>query len=87
MGLLKLLTFSIYRLCEHPEYTKPLLGEIEAMLKLPSKDHYKSLQLMESFLREASRHDPMDSCTLQQLVVASTPSQQRPDQCTSIRPA
>lgn len=56
--------FSIYRLCEHPEYTKPLLDEAEAMLKLPATDHYKHLPLMESFLRETARHDPLDSCTL-----------------------
>lgn len=60
--LRKLLMFSTYRLCEHPGYTKTLLNEIEAMLKLPTKDHYKHLPLMESFLREAARHDPLDSC-------------------------
>lgn len=64
MRLRKLLMFSMYRLCEKPEYTKPLLDETEAMLKLPAIDHYKHLPLMESFLRETARHDPLDSCTL-----------------------
>lgn len=32
------------------------------MLKLPEADHYKNLPLMESFLREAARYDPLDSC-------------------------
>lgn len=57
----KLLMFATYRLCEHPEYVKPLLAEAEAMLKLPEADHYKNVPLMESFLREAARHDPLDS--------------------------
>lgn len=56
--------FSIYRLCEHLQYTKPLIDEIEEMLKLPTKDHYKHLPLTESFLRETARHDPLDSCKL-----------------------
>ena len=58
----KLLMFSIYRLCEHPEYIKPLTNEVENMLKLPEADHYKHVPLMESFLREAARFDPLDSC-------------------------
>ncbi|CAD6584120.1 MAG: hypothetical protein ASARMPRED_001602 [Alectoria sarmentosa] len=69
MQLPKLLMFSIYRLCEHPEYTKLLLNETEAMLKLPTKDHYKHLPLMESFLREAARHDPLDSLSVQRKVL------------------
>lgn len=32
------------------------------MLKLSKADQYKSLPLMESFLREAARYDPLDSC-------------------------
>ena len=54
--------FSMYRLCEHPEYVKPLIHEIETMVKLPTSEHYKSLPLMESFLRETARHTPLDSC-------------------------
>ena len=34
------------------------------MLKLPTVDHYKHLPLLESLLREAARHDPLDSCML-----------------------
>ncbi|KAL8627850.1 hypothetical protein Q9189_006445 [Teloschistes chrysophthalmus] len=64
-----LLMFSVYRLCEHPEYTKPLIDEVEAMMKLPATDHYKSLPLMESFLREAARHDPLDSLSVQRKVL------------------
>lgn len=58
----KLLMFAMYRLCEHPEYMSPLTKEVEDMLKLPEADHYKHLPLMESFLREAARYDPLDSC-------------------------
>lgn len=60
--LCKLLMFAIYRLCEHPKYIKPLTDEVENMLKLPEADQYKHLPLMESFLREAARYDPLDSC-------------------------
>ncbi|KAL8639240.1 MAG: hypothetical protein Q9226_008894, partial [Calogaya cf. arnoldii] len=64
-----LLMFSIFRLCEHPEYTKPLINEVETMLKLPATDHYKHLPLLESFLRETARHDPLDSLSVQRKVL------------------
>ncbi|KAI4224915.1 MAG: hypothetical protein L6R36_004315 [Xanthoria steineri] len=64
-----LLMFSIFRLCEHPEYTKPLIDEVETMLKLPATDHYKNLPLLESFLRETARHDPLDSLSVQRKVL------------------
>ncbi|KAI4273321.1 MAG: hypothetical protein L6R38_006365 [Xanthoria sp. 2 TBL-2021] len=64
-----LLMFSIFRLCEHPEYTKPLIDEVETMLKLPATDHYKHLPLLESFLRETARHDPLDSLSVQRKVL------------------
>lgn len=54
--------FAMYRLCEHPKYIRPLTNEVEEMLKLPEADHYKKVPLMESFLREAARYDPLDSC-------------------------
>ncbi|KAI4241297.1 MAG: hypothetical protein L6R42_011304, partial [Xanthoria sp. 1 TBL-2021] len=66
---LPLLMFSIFRLCEHPEYTKPLIDEVETMLKLPTTDHYKHLPLLESFLRETARHDPLDSLSVQRKVL------------------
>ncbi|KAL8982593.1 MAG: hypothetical protein Q9205_002941 [Flavoplaca limonia] len=64
-----LLMFSIFRLCQHPDYTQPLINEVEAMLKLPSTDHYKNLPLLESFLRETARHDPLDSLSVQRKVL------------------
>ncbi|KAL8835942.1 MAG: hypothetical protein Q9176_006626 [Flavoplaca citrina] len=64
-----LLMFSIFRLCQHPDYTQPLINEVEAMLKLPPTDHYKNLPLLESFLRETARHDPLDSLSVQRKVL------------------
>ncbi|KAL8821170.1 MAG: hypothetical protein Q9223_000732 [Gallowayella weberi] len=64
-----LLMFSIFRLCEHPKYTQPLITEVETMLNLPETDHYKSLPLLESFLRETARHDPLDSLSVQRKVL------------------
>ncbi|KAL8879772.1 MAG: hypothetical protein Q9198_002682 [Flavoplaca austrocitrina] len=61
--------FSIFRLCQHPEYTQPLINEVEAMLKLPPTDHYKNLPLLESFLRETARHDPLDSLSVQRKIL------------------
>lgn len=49
------------------------------MLKLPTTDHYKHLPLMESFLRETARHDPLDSCTLLELCIITL--QKNPDHC------
>ncbi|KAL8812802.1 MAG: hypothetical protein Q9200_000769 [Gallowayella weberi] len=39
------------------------------MLNLPETDHYKSLPLLESFLRETARHDPLDSLSVQRKVL------------------
>ncbi|KAL8887621.1 MAG: hypothetical protein Q9215_004842 [Flavoplaca cf. flavocitrina] len=61
--------FSIFRLCQHPDYTQPLINEVEAMLKLPPTDHYNNLPLLESFLRETARHDPLDSLSVQRKVL------------------
>lgn len=54
--------FSTYRLGQHQAHAKYLRDEVETMLKLPITDQYKNLPLMESFLREVARHDPLDSC-------------------------
>ncbi|MCJ1424276.1 hypothetical protein MMC29_002163, partial [Sticta canariensis] len=64
-----LLMFAMYRLCEHPQYMSPLTKEVEDMLRLPEADHYKHLPLLESFLREAARYDPLDSLSVQRKVL------------------
>ncbi|KAL8993146.1 MAG: hypothetical protein Q9169_006567 [Polycauliona sp. 2 TL-2023] len=64
-----LLMFSIFRLCQFPEHTKPLIDEVETMSKLPTSEHYKSLPLLESFLRETARYDPLDSLSVQRKVL------------------
>lgn len=58
---------------------EPLRSEVEAMLKLPATDHYKHLPLMESFLRETARHDPLDSCML--LSFCAVIIRKIPDRC------
>lgn len=70
--------FAIYRLCQHPKYIKPLTDEVENMLKLPTADQYKSLPLMESFLREAARYDPLDSCKANHINSFLTPHEYEP---------
>lgn len=79
--------FATYRLCGHPEYVQPLLAEAEAMLKLPTADHYKSVPLMESFLREAARHEPLDSRKPPSLILAAKTRTAKPLTHPSLCPA
>lgn len=52
----------MYNLCLHPEYIEPLREEARRMLELPPEDRYKTMPLLESFLRESARMNPLDSC-------------------------
>ncbi|KAI1255403.1 hypothetical protein MGN70_003469 [Eutypa lata] len=55
------LTWAIVMLCEHPEAKELLREEIQT-----AEDNYvnplKELRLLDSFLRESSRLNPLDSC-------------------------
>ncbi|PQE02871.1 cytochrome P450 protein [Rutstroemia sp. NJR-2017a BBW] len=63
------LVFVIYNLCLHPEYIPPLTTELENMLSLPQSAHYKNTPLLESFLRESARMNPLDSVSIQRKVM------------------
>ncbi|KAF7913258.1 hypothetical protein BELL_0464g00040 [Botrytis elliptica] len=63
------LTFTIYNLCLHPEYIEPLTEEIRSMLSLPEEMQYKNMPLMESFLRESARVNPLDALSIQRKVM------------------
>ncbi|EDO00298.1 hypothetical protein SS1G_14168 [Sclerotinia sclerotiorum 1980 UF-70] len=63
------LTFTIYNLCLHPEYIEPLTEEIRTMLSFPEEKQYKNMPLMESFLRESARMNPLDALSIQRKVM------------------
>ncbi|RAL59086.1 hypothetical protein DID88_003566 [Monilinia fructigena] len=63
------LTFTIYNLCLHPEYIEPLTEEIRTMLSFPEDKQYKNMPLMESFLRESARMNPLDALSIQRKVM------------------
>ncbi|KAG4025961.1 hypothetical protein MFRU_047g00250 [Monilinia fructicola] len=63
------LTFTIYNLCLHPEYIEPLTEEISTMLSFPDDKQYKNMPLMESFLRESARMNPLDALSIQRKVM------------------
>ncbi|KAF7954697.1 hypothetical protein EAE96_005816 [Botrytis aclada] len=63
------LTFTIYNLCLHPEYIEPLTEEIRTMLSLPEEMQYRNMPLMESFLRESARVNPLDALSIQRKVM------------------
>ena len=56
-------TWAIVDLCLHPEYALLLRAEIVAAKKIEDGDIYNRLPLMECFLRESSRLNPLDSRT------------------------
>jgi cytochrome P450 len=56
-------SWAILDLCLHPKYIDILRNEIEAAFAVPEGDPYSRLRVMECFLRESSRLNPLDSCT------------------------
>ena len=55
------LTFAIHELCKHPEYLEPLRQEIASMSNGSDTDNYEELPLLDSFLKESGRLNPLDS--------------------------
>ena len=56
------LVFAVYNLCMHPEYIAPLRQEMEIALQGTSEERFKDIPLLDSFLRESSRLNPLDAC-------------------------
>lgn len=57
-------TWMIVDLCAHKEYIEPLRAEIRSILKSGLPNPYDKLYFMDSFMRESSRLNPLDGCTL-----------------------
>ncbi|KXX76907.1 Ent-kaurene oxidase [Madurella mycetomatis] len=62
-GLATTLTFTIFSLCEHPEYIEPLRNEIQSVSGGKFLLDGEGLPLMDSFLKECSRWTPVESVT------------------------
>lgn len=55
--------YAIHELCMNPEYIEPLRQEIEAASEDGSfENKNQQLPLMDSFLRESARMNPLDAC-------------------------
>ncbi|KAF2260655.1 cytochrome P450, partial [Lojkania enalia] len=59
------LTWAIAELCLHPEYIMLLRSEITSIFATNCKNPYEQLRLMECFLRESSRLNPIDALNVQ----------------------
>ncbi|PQE19390.1 cytochrome P450 protein [Rutstroemia sp. NJR-2017a BBW] len=63
------LSFAIRNLCLHPEYIEPLTEEVRGTLNQPPESQYKHMPLLESFMRESSRINPLDGLTIHRKVM------------------
>ncbi|KAL2815030.1 cytochrome P450 [Aspergillus cavernicola] len=64
------LIYAIYNLCIYPEYIGPLRREIDQVRKTKEfKDQFSHMPLMDSFLRESARLNPLDALSIQRLVL------------------
>ncbi|PQE23111.1 cytochrome P450 protein [Rutstroemia sp. NJR-2017a WRK4] len=63
------LSFAIRNLCLHPEYIEPLTQEVNDTLSQPPESRYKHMPLLESFMRESSRINPLDGLTIHRKVM------------------
>lgn len=57
--------WAIVDLCQYKEYIEPLRQEIRDVFNSNVKDPYDKLILMDSFLRESARLNPLDGLTVQ----------------------
>ena len=57
----KSLTFAIHNLCKYPEYLEPLRLEITQNSTGKYLDNCENLPLLDSFLKESARTNPLDS--------------------------
>ncbi|KAH8699442.1 cytochrome P450 [Phaeosphaeriaceae sp. PMI808] len=65
------LTWAIVDLCLHPEYTTLLRTEVAKAFASNCENPYEQLSLMECFLRESSRLNPIDALNVQRKAMQS----------------
>ena len=56
------LAYIIYNLCLYPEYLAPLREEVAAAMETNPDDPFKEMQLLDGFLLETARLNPLDAC-------------------------
>lgn len=60
----QLITFAMFLLCKHPEYLEPLRAEILRLGEVQFNHQNDELPLLDSFLKETARLDPVTICML-----------------------
>ena len=55
------LVYAIYNLCVYPEYVEPLRNEIVEASSANHNNPYEHMPLLDSFLRESARMNPLDA--------------------------
>ena len=63
----QLITFAIYNLCRHPEYLQPLREENSRLGGLQLNHQNNAMPLLDSFLKETARLNPVTICTASHL--------------------
>ncbi|KAI4154201.1 MAG: hypothetical protein LQ340_001833 [Diploschistes diacapsis] len=66
------ISFALYNLCKYPEYLEALRAEIQSLdsKNLASLERYDKMVLLESFLKETARLNPMTAMTLWRKVLS-----------------
>jgi cytochrome P450 len=59
------LAYIIYNLCLFPEFLEPLRTEIVNGIRTNPNDPFKDMHLLDGFLLETARLNPLDACKLQ----------------------
>lgn len=57
------LVYAIYSLCTNQEYVELLREEAESAMTKPYKERFDNMPLLDSFLRESARLNPLDART------------------------
>ncbi|KAF2464155.1 cytochrome P450 [Lindgomyces ingoldianus] len=63
------LVYAIYTLCVNPEYVKLLREEASSKLDKEASNPFKRLILLDAFLRESARLNPLDALSIQKKVM------------------
>jgi len=58
------LAYIIYNLCLYPVYLAPLREEIAAARETNPEDPFKEMHLLDGFLLETARLNPLDACKI-----------------------
>ncbi|KAH8586513.1 cytochrome P450 [Bisporella sp. PMI_857] len=66
------LAYIIYNICIYPEYLTPLREEIAAAMRISPEDPFKEMHLLDGFLLETARLNPLDALAVQRKVLKPT---------------